>query len=75
MDLFTPATFGDLHLTNRIVMAPLTRVRSGEAGIPGDLVVEHYRQRAGVGLIVTEGTYPVLESKAFLGQPGDPGEL
>jgi len=70
LDLFSPASFGDLHLTNRIVMAPLTRVRSGDAGVPGELVAEHYRQRAGVGLIVTEGTYPVLESKAFMGQPG-----
>lgn len=70
MDLFSPASFGDLQLANRVVMAPLTRVRSGDAGVPGDLVAEHYRQRAGVGLIVTEGTYPVQEGKAFLGQPG-----
>src|SRR5206468_1173035 len=51
-------------------MAPLTRMRSGASGVPGDLVVEHYRQRAGVGLIVTEGTYPNHESQAFVGQPG-----
>ena len=38
--------------------------------MPGDLVVEHYRQRAGVGLIVTEGTYPNAESRAYPGQPG-----
>src|SRR4051794_41614660 len=51
-------------------MAPLTRMRSGSTGVPGDLVVEHYRQRAGVGLIITEGTYPNHESQAFVGQPG-----
>jgi 2,4-dienoyl-CoA reductase-like NADH-dependent reductase (Old Yellow Enzyme family) len=38
--------------------------------VPGDLVVEHYRQRAGVGLIITEGTYPNPESRAYPGQPG-----
>jgi N-ethylmaleimide reductase len=70
MDLFSPVTLGDLELANRVVMAPLTRMRSGAAGVPGDLVVEHYAQRAGVGLIITEGTYPSPESRAYPGQPG-----
>jgi len=70
MDLFTPVRLGDLELANRVVMAPLTRMRSGRSGIPGDLVAEHYAQRAGVGLIITEGTYPNGESQAFAGQPG-----
>jgi 2,4-dienoyl-CoA reductase-like NADH-dependent reductase (Old Yellow Enzyme family) len=70
VDLFSPVALGDLQLANRVVMAPLTRMRSGASGVPGDLVVEHYRQRAGVGLIVTEGTYPNAESRAYPGQPG-----
>jgi 2,4-dienoyl-CoA reductase-like NADH-dependent reductase (Old Yellow Enzyme family) len=70
VDLFSTVALGDLQLSNRVVMAPLTRMRSGAAGVPGDLVVEHYRQRAGVGLIITEGTYPNHESQAFVGQPG-----
>ncbi|SNS75399.1 2,4-dienoyl-CoA reductase [Geodermatophilus saharensis] len=70
MDLFSPVTLGELELANRVAMAPLTRMRSGSSGVPGDLVVEHYAQRAGVGLIVTEGTYPNHESQAFVGQPG-----
>ncbi|MEI4273271.1 alkene reductase [Klenkia sp. LSe6-5] len=70
MDLFSPVQLGDLELANRVVMAPLTRTRSGESGIPGDLVVEHYAQRAGLGLIVTEGTYPSHESRSYPGQPG-----
>jgi N-ethylmaleimide reductase len=70
MDLFSPVSLGDLSLANRVVMAPLTRMRSGASGVPGDLVVEHYAQRAGVGLVVTEGTYPRFESQAFVGQPG-----
>ncbi len=70
MDLFSPVRLGDLELANRIAMAPLTRMRSGVDGVPGDLVVEHYAQRAGVGLIVTEGTYPSAESRGYPGQPG-----
>jgi N-ethylmaleimide reductase len=68
--LFSPLTLGELELPNRLVMAPLTRVRSGEAGIPGPLVVEHYRQRASLGLIVSEGTYPSPAGRAYSGQPG-----
>ncbi len=70
MDLFTPVTLGDLELANRVVMAPLTRMRAGASGVPNDLLVEHYEQRAGLGLIITEGTYPRYESQAFVGQPG-----
>src|SRR4029453_17911411 len=80
MDLFSPVTLGDVELANRVVMAPLTRMRSGAAGVPGDLVVEHYAQRGGVGPLLPEGTsvgplttegrYPNGESPASPGQPG-----
>ena len=55
--LFSEATFGSLELRNRIVMAPMTRSRS-PSGIPGEGIVQYYarRARAGVGLIITEGT-------------------
>lgn len=68
--LFTPVTLGGLDLRNRMVMAPLTRIRADEAGVPGDLLVEHYRQRASMGLIITEGTWPVREGRTWIGQPG-----
>ena len=68
--LFTPISLGEIQLANRVVMAPLTRIRSGATGIPGDLLVEHYRQRASVGLIITEGTYPTDVSRVAIGQPG-----
>ncbi len=70
MDLFSPVTLGALELRNRVAMAPLTRMRSGADGVPGELVAEYYAQRAGLGLIVTEGTYPSAESRAYPGQPG-----
>lgn len=68
--LFSPITLGELKLPNRLVMAPLTRCRSGEDGVPGPIVVEHYRQRASLGLIVSEGTYPSHAGQGFTGQPG-----
>ncbi len=69
-NLFSALTAGDLHLANRVVMAPLTRTRSGADGVPGDLVVEYYRQRASAGLVITEGTYPSAESRAYPFEPG-----
>jgi N-ethylmaleimide reductase len=68
--IFSPVALGDLQLANRVVMAPLTRSRSGDDGIPGELVAEYYAQRASTGLIVTEGTYPTQESRSYPGQPG-----
>lgn len=70
MNLFSPISLGKLTLPNRIVMAPLTRLRSGSEGIPGTIVAEHYAQRASLGLIVSEGTFPSAESKSYQGQPG-----
>ncbi|WP_040338958.1 alkene reductase [Candidatus Blastococcus massiliensis] len=70
MDLFSPVALGELQLANRVVMAPLTRLRCGGEGVPGDLVVEHYRQRAGLGMIITEGAWPSPQSRGYVGQPG-----
>lgn len=56
--LSRPFTISGLTVANRIVMAPMTRMHS-PGGIPGDDVASYYARRAaaGVGLIVTEGTY------------------
>jgi N-ethylmaleimide reductase len=70
VQLFTPVNLGALALSNRLVMAPLTRMRADANGVPNDLLVEHYRQRATTGLIVTEGTWTSPVSKAYPGQPG-----
>jgi len=69
-DLFAPFQLGDLTLTNRLVMAPLTRNRAGAGEAPTDLAAEYYGQRASAGLIVTEGTQP---SAAGQGYPHTPG--
>lgn len=70
LDLFSPAKLGSIALKNRIVMAPLTRNRAGEGGVPHDLNVTYYAQRATAGLIVTEAT-PI--SAMGHGYPALPG--
>ncbi|MEV7692382.1 alkene reductase [Microbacterium sp. NPDC089189] len=70
MHLFTPLTAGDIELPNRVVMAPMTRLRANADGVPTALMAEHYAQRASMGLIISEGVYPSAESRAYPGQPG-----
>jgi N-ethylmaleimide reductase len=69
--LFEPFSVGDQKLANRIVMAPLTRMRATVPGdVPNDLMVEYYRQRAGAGLIVSEGTQISPIGKGYMDTPG-----
>lgn len=70
--LFDPLTAGELHLPNRIVMAPLTRCRgTGTDGrVPNDLMREYYEQRASAGLILTEAT---SVAPMGVGYPNTPG--
>lgn len=70
MDLFTPLELGDLHLRNRIVMAPMTRSRADAGAMPNALMVEYYRQRAGAGLIVSEGIAPSANGLGYCRTPG-----
>lgn len=67
--LFSKASLGKLPLQNHLVMAPLTRSRA-TGNVPNDLMAEYYAQRAGMGLIITEGTSP---SPNGLGYPRIPG--
>jgi len=68
--LFEKVNLGGNELTNRMVMAPMTRNRADENGDPNDLLVEYYKQRASFGLIITEGTAPAHVGKAYPGIPG-----
>jgi 2,4-dienoyl-CoA reductase-like NADH-dependent reductase (Old Yellow Enzyme family) len=69
--LFVPHTLGDLQLKNRIVMAPLTRTRAENQGkVPNELMAEYYAQRAGAGLIITEGTFVSEQGQGWYGAPG-----
>lgn len=68
--LFTPVQIGRHTLPNRLVMAPMTRSRSDDDGVPGDLVAQYYAQRASAGLIITEGTFPIAMGKGYVRTPG-----
>ncbi len=68
--LFTPIQVGRYTLPNRLVMAPMTRSRSDEAGVPSDLVATYYEQRADAGLIIAEGTFPSAMGKGYVRTPG-----
>jgi N-ethylmaleimide reductase len=68
--LFNPITIGDLELSNRMVMAPMTRNRANKHNAPRDLNVLYYQQRASAGLIITEGAQI---SPDGVGYPATPG--
>ncbi|MGD9515810.1 MAG: alkene reductase, partial [Mycolicibacterium sp.] len=56
---------------NRVFMAPMTRMRAAQPGdVPTDLMVDYYTQRAGAGLIVTEGSQISPEGKGYADTPG-----
>jgi 2,4-dienoyl-CoA reductase-like NADH-dependent reductase (Old Yellow Enzyme family) len=56
LSLLDPIRVGDLELPNRVIMSPLTRLRGTPEHIPTPVMAEYYAQRAGAGLIISEGT-------------------
>lgn len=56
--LLTPGRIGGLTTPNRLFMAPMTRSRALAGGVPSELAIEYYAQRASAGLILTEGVAP-----------------
>jgi len=69
-DLFEPMQLGPLRLANRIVMAPLTRSRADDDGVPQLLMAEYYAQRASAGLIIAEGTNISPQGRGYALTPG-----
>ena len=69
MSIFKSYRLGNIELKNRIVMAPMTRNRAIN-NIPNDLMATYYGQRAGAGLIISEGTSPSING---IGYPRIPG--
>jgi N-ethylmaleimide reductase len=69
--IFEPLQVGALTLPNRIIMAPLTRMRSKQAGnIPHQLNAEYYAQRASAGLIISEATQISQQGQGYPATPG-----
>jgi N-ethylmaleimide reductase len=69
-DLFQPMRLGPYQLTNRIVMAPLTRSRASNDGVPQPLMADYYAQRASAGLIIAEGTNVSPQGRGYAFTPG-----
>ncbi|GGW95351.1 alkene reductase [Streptomyces malachitofuscus] len=69
-NLFDSHRLGDLRLPNRVVMAPMSRVRAAAGGLATPSMAAYYAQRATAGLIVSEGVQP---SPVGQSNPGTPG--
>jgi len=69
-DLFSAVTIGNLNLSNRMIMAPMTRNRAAEGNVPQAMNVEYYRQRASAGLIITEASQVSPEGVGYPATPG-----
>ncbi len=68
--MFTPVKLGSIELKNRLVMAPLTRMRAIDGDVPNPLAKTYYAQRAGAGLIITEATQISPLGKGYPATPG-----
>ena len=68
--LFAPYRLGDLDLSNRLVMSPMTRSRALEGNVPNPLAATYYAQRASAGLIVTEATQVSPQGVGYIRTPG-----
>jgi 2,4-dienoyl-CoA reductase-like NADH-dependent reductase (Old Yellow Enzyme family) len=68
--LFEPLQIGELELSNRIIMAPLTRARAGVERVPNALMAEYYAQRATAGMILSEATSVTPMGLGYADTPG-----
>ncbi|MFJ4264393.1 alkene reductase [Paenarthrobacter nicotinovorans] len=69
-ELFQPVVLGGQTLPNRLVLPPLTRSRAGEDGVPTPIMVDYYSQRAGAGLLISEGTVVSAQGASYARVPG-----
>ena len=67
--LLTPGRIGGLNTSNRIMMAPMTRSRALPGGVPSELAVQYYEQRASAGLIISEGVAPTAVGLGYARTP------
>lgn len=68
--LLSPVKLGRYELPNRIVMAPLTRMRAGAGNVPTSLNATYYVQRASAGLIIAEATQVSPQGAGYPNTPG-----
>ena len=70
INLFSPVQLGSLELPNRMVMAPLTRMRAGAGNVPRAMNATYYAQRASAGLIIAEATQVSPQGQGYANTPG-----
>lgn len=70
LNLFTPYTLGTLTLSNRVVLAPLTRNRAGEGLVPSEFATAYYSQRASAGLLISEASQISQQGQGYQDTPG-----
>ncbi len=68
--LFTPYTLGDFTLSNRVVLAPLTRNRAGQGFVPSEFAATYYSQRASAGLLISEASQISQQGQGYQDTPG-----
>lgn len=69
-NLFTPYTLGNLTLSNRVVLAPLTRNRAGQGFVPSKFAATYYSQRASAGLLISEASQISQQGQGYQDTPG-----
>lgn len=69
-NLFTPYTLGNLTLSNRVVLAPLTRNRAGQGFVPSEFAATYYSQRASAGLLISEASQISRQGQGYQDTPG-----
>ncbi|MBL7645966.1 MAG: alkene reductase [Candidatus Hydrogenedentes bacterium] len=69
-NLLSPYDLAGLPLSNRVVMAPMTRARAGKSRVPNALMAEYYAQRSSAGLIITEATTISPQANGWVDSPG-----
>ena len=68
--LLSPFTAGSLTLSNRLVLAPMTRSRALDGNVPNPLAAIYYAQRASAGLLISEGTQVSPQGVGYIRTPG-----
>ena len=68
--LFESYKLGPITLSNRVVMAPLTRNRAVAGMVPNPLAVDYYGQRASAGLLITEASQISQQGQGYQDTPG-----
>lgn len=69
-EIWSEFVLGSIQLKHRLALAPMTRLRALPDGTPSDLAVEYYKQRASLGLLISEGAQPSKVGQGYVGSPG-----